>query len=85
MLVYLFMTLVLDLFPWTRYISRPLLGYLINPVVIIGRALLDYLPSLFFLVILVALLKLLLKLTRTFFSEIDRGNISVPGFYADWA
>ena len=84
-LVYLFMTLVLDLFPWTRYISRPLLGYLINPVVIIGQALLDYLPNLFFLVILVALLKLILKLTRTFFSEIDRGNISIPGFYADWA
>ena len=84
-LVYLFMTLVLDLFPWTRYFSRPLLGYLINPVVIIGREMVDYLPNLFFLVILVALLKLILKLTRTFFSEIDRGNISVPGFYADWA
>ena len=84
-LVYLFMTLVLDLFPWTRYVSRPLLGYLINPLVIIGRALLDYLPNLFFLVILVALLRLILKLTRTFFSEIDRGNISLPGFYADWA
>ena len=84
-LVYLFMTLVLDLFPWTRYFSRPLLGYLINPIVIIGREVVDYLPSLFFLVILVALLKLILKLTRTFFSEIDRGNISIPGFYADWA
>ncbi len=84
-LVYLFMTLVLDLFPWTRYFSRPLLGYLINPLVIIGRKVVDYLPNLFFLVILVALLKLMLKLTRTFFSEIDRGNILVPGFYADWA
>ncbi len=84
-LVYLFMTLVLDLFPWTRYFSRPLLGYLINPLVIIGRKVVDYLPNLFFLVILVALLKLILKLTRTFFSEIDRGNIMVPGFYADWA
>jgi small-conductance mechanosensitive channel len=84
-LVYLFITLVLDLFPWTRYIARPLLGYLINPLVIIGRALLDYLPNLFFLVILVALLKLLLKLTRTFFAEINRGNISIPGFYTDWA
>ena len=84
-LVYLFITLVLDLFPWTRYIARPLLGYLINPVVVIGKALLDYLPNLFFLVILIALLRLILKLTRTFFSEINRGNISVPGFYTDWA
>lgn len=83
-LVYLFMTLVLDLFPWTRYFSRPLLGYLINPIAIIGREVVDYLPNLFFLVILVALLKFILKLTRTIFSEIDRGNISVPGFYADW-
>ena len=84
-LVYLFITLVLDLFPWTRYISRPLLGYLINPIVTIGQSMIDYLPNLFFLVILIALLRLILKLTRTFFSEIDRGNISVPGFYADWA
>ena len=84
-LIYLFMTLVLDLFPWTRYISRPLLGYLINPLVVIGQELIDYLPNLFFLVILVALLKLILKLTRTFFSEVDRGNIFIPGFYTDWA
>ena len=47
-LVYLFITLVLDLFPWTRYISRPLLGYLINPIVIIGESVIDYLPNLFF-------------------------------------
>ena len=84
-LVYLFITLVLDLFPWTRYFSRPLLGYLINPVVTIGQSIIDYLPNLFFLVILIGLLRLILKLTRTFFSEIDRGNISIPGFYVDWA
>jgi len=83
--IYLFLTLVLDLFPWTRYFSRPLLSYVINPLVSIGQAILAYLPNLFFLIILVLLLRLVLKITHTFFNEIDRGKIAIPGFYADWA
>lgn len=84
-ILYVFINNVLALFPWTRYISQTLLGYIINPLLSMWQAVVDYLPSLFFLIVLIFVFSFLLKLTRAFFNGIDRGRIKINNFHADWA
>jgi len=82
---YLFINFVLELFPWTRYLSQTLLGYVINPLIAIWQAILAYLPNLFFLAILYFLFRYLLRLTYAFFQGVTHGQIKLPDFDAEWA
>jgi len=84
-LVYFFVNFVLDLFPWTRYVSQTLFGYVINPLLSIWQAIVDYLPSLFFLTILFFIFRCLLRLTYAFFQGVNRGQIKLSNFDAEWA
>jgi len=84
-LVYFFVNYVLELFPWTRYVSETLLGYVTNPLLFIWQAIVDYLPNLFFLTILFFIFRYLLRLTYAFFQGINRGQIKLSNFNAEWA
>lgn len=84
-LVYFFINFVLELFPWTRYVSQTLLGYVINPLFSIWQAIVGYLPNLFFLTILFLIFRYLLRLTYAFFQGIERGQIKLSNFNAEWA
>lgn len=84
-ILYFFIHFVLNLFPWTRYISQTLLGFVIGPLISMGQAVLDYLPSLFFLIILFFVVRYLLKITNAFFGGIDRRQIRIANFDAEWA
>ncbi|MDX2478032.1 MAG: mechanosensitive ion channel [Gammaproteobacteria bacterium] len=83
--IYFFLTLVLNLFPWTRYISGRLLELVLNPLKTMGMSILDYLPSLFFLVILLLFTRYILKLTYNFFDAVNRQSLRLQRFEADWA
>jgi len=84
-LVYFFINFVLELFPWTRYVSQTLLGFLINPLLSMWQAIVDYLPNLFFLTILFFIFRYLLRLTYTFFQGVNRGQVKLSNFNAEWA
>jgi len=83
--IYFFLTLVLNLFPWTRYISGRLLELVLTPLKTMGMSILDYLPSLFFLVILLLFTRYILKLTYSFFDAVNRQSLRLQRFEADWA
>jgi len=84
-LVYVFINFVLKLFPWTRYIAQRLLQLVIDPLESIAFGFLEYLPSLFFLVILFFVTRYILKLLRGFFNTISLGNMRLQNFESEWA
>jgi small-conductance mechanosensitive channel len=84
-LVYFFITRVLELFPWTRYVGNQLLEMVIDPLQLIGSSLIGYLPSLFFLAILFLVARYLLKLIYSFFEAVSRENLRLANFEAEWA
>ena len=85
LIIYVFVTFVLNLFPWTRYFSATALNYILNPLRTMGAAVLDYLPSLIFLILLYYATRYILKLVYQFFGAIERGRITLNTFEADWA
>ena len=84
-LAYLYVQFVLDQFPWTRSIAQRLLGYLVDPLETMGRAVLANLPDLAFLAILIIVTRYTLRLLRLFFEALERGSVKLRNFEPDWA
>ena len=84
-LLYVYLSTVLGLFPWTRGLARGLFGYILDPLLTMGRAFVDYLPNLFFLIVLVFVARYLLKLIKVFFETIANGRVKFTSFDAEWA
>jgi len=45
---------------------------------------LNYLPNLFYIIVIGAVMYYVLKFLRVLAREIERGNIRIPGFYPEW-
>ena len=85
LLIYYFLTLVLSLFPWTRYIADRLLELVLNPLSMMVNSFINYLPSLFFLIILFLFTRYVLNLTYSFFDAVNRQSLKLHSFEAEWA
>ncbi|MBS1217931.1 MAG: MscS Mechanosensitive ion channel [Proteobacteria bacterium] len=84
-LLYIYLELVLGLFPWTRWLARELLDYVADPLLVMGRAFVAYLPKLFFLIVLVLVVRFVLKLIHVFFDAIAEGRVHFANFEQEWA
>jgi small-conductance mechanosensitive channel len=84
-LLYFYLSLVLGFFPWTRGYAHALLGYVINPLKLIGAALRSYLPDFFFTTIILIIAFYIIKAIDIIFTEIEKGSIRIAGFYPEWA
>jgi small-conductance mechanosensitive channel len=83
-LTWIFLATEFNYFPWTRQHGRQLLDYILTPITFVGHALLNYLPNLFYIVVIVAVMYYVLKFVRMLAGELERGNIRIPGFYSEW-
>jgi small-conductance mechanosensitive channel len=83
--LYLYLNYVLALFPWTRPASRGLFDLVVDPLRVMGTALIRDIPDLVFLAILVVVTRYVLKLARLFFSGIEQGGIRVSGMDSEVA
>lgn len=84
-LLYFTLYFLLLAIPVTREIAQRLQAYIMNPVLNMGEAILNYLPSLFFIIVVVIATRYVLKFLRYVFDEIDKGHLRFENFYPDWA
>ena len=82
---YLHLSILFGLFPGTRGWASHLLDVALSPVLSLGKSMLDYLPKLFFLLVIALVSHLLLKLTRLFFDGVQSGKLRFSAFHAEWA
>ncbi|MFA7025405.1 MAG: hypothetical protein WC176_06035, partial [Candidatus Cloacimonadaceae bacterium] len=84
-LLYFTLYFLLLVIPGTRKIAQQLQAYITNPLLNVGEAVLNYLPSLFFIIVVVIVTRYLLKFLRYIFDEIESGHLRFENFYPDWA
>ncbi|MGI4727009.1 MAG: mechanosensitive ion channel family protein [Janthinobacterium lividum] len=85
LLVYLALPLLFGIFPWTKGFANTLLGYFLNPAKKIVLAFWHYLPNLFAIIVIVTVFRYFLKGIKYLKEEIEKGDLSINGFYPDWA
>jgi len=85
LLVYLSLPLLFSIFPETESWTSTLLSWILAPLKSSLKAIVDYLPNLFKVIVIYFVFRYLIKAVRYLFYEIKRENIQISGFHAEWA
>jgi small-conductance mechanosensitive channel len=85
LVIYLALPVLFGIFPFTRDLSDLLIGYITIPLKRIAISIWDYIPNLMTIVVLVVIFRYILRFISYIKNEIENGELTVPGFYADWA
>jgi small-conductance mechanosensitive channel len=84
-LIYVYLTTVLGIFPWTRGVSAALFGAVLSTLQAIGQAFATYIPNVVSIAVIIAVTRYIIKLISLLFTGIGRGAITFVGFHRDWA
>ncbi len=84
-LLYVYLTTVLGIFPWTRSISAALFGAVLRTFGTIGDAFATYIPNVVSIIIIAIVTRYIIKLIRLLFTGIERGAITFAEFHREWA
>ncbi len=85
LIVYIALPVLFGIFPWTKNFADTLFGYILNPMKKILLGFWNYLPNLITIIVVVFVFRYVLKGIRFLKTEIEKGDLSLPGFYPDWA
>ena len=83
--VYIALTILFSIFPWTKGFASVLISYFINPIHKITFAIWKYLPNLFTIIVIYIVFRYIIKGVHYLKTEIERGALKLPGFFPDWA
>lgn len=84
-ILYIYVPLILSFFPWTKQLSTNLLNYFFLALESAIEGLVAYLPKFIALAIIIICAYYIIKFIRPIFRELGNGNLSLPGFYPEWA
>jgi small-conductance mechanosensitive channel len=77
--------LALSVFPATRGIAGILFGYVLTPLKTMFYGIVGFIPNLITIIIIILVFRYLIRGLRFFAEEIDKGRLTLKGFYPDWA
>ncbi len=83
--VYLALPLLFSIFPETKTWTGTLLKWILTPAKSALWGIIDFLPSLFTILVIFFIFRYAIKGLKYFAHEIERGRIQMTGFHPDWA
>ena len=83
--LYIYFPLVFSFFPWTKNLGENLFNYLFLAFDQVLQGFIDYLPNLFVIAVIGLFTYYIIGFVKLIFRELERGDISFPGFYREWA
>ncbi|MDP2302572.1 MAG: mechanosensitive ion channel family protein [Ignavibacteria bacterium] len=85
LIVYFYITVVFSLYEFTQNWASTLISYLVDPFISVIKSMVEFLPSLVFIVVIIIVTRYIIKFIRFIFSEIEKGNLEIPRFLPDWS
>ena len=85
LILFLYIPFVLSFFALTRKISSKIFDYILQANRFISESVINYIPNIFMVGLIVLCTYYIIRFCKFIFHELERGNISIPGFYQDWA
>lgn len=83
--LYIALPLLFSVFPWTRGIAETLIGWVTTPLKSVLGSFVSYLPNVFTIAVIAAITHYFVRFLKFIAGEIEKGVLSLPGFYPDWA
>lgn len=85
LIVYLSLPLLFSLFPETKTWTVTLLEWILSPAGTAWKGIIGFLPNLFSIIVIVFIFKYTIRGIKYFVNQIEKGEIHLSGFHADWA
>ncbi|MET3875228.1 mechanosensitive ion channel family protein [Chitinophaga sp. OAE865] len=82
---YITLPFVFSIFPWTKGIADKLISWTLSPIKSILMGFLHYLPKLLTIIVIYLITRYLVKFVNYLAEEVATGNLTINGFYPDWA
>lgn len=73
------------IFPQTEELALKIFLYIIEPIKMVGRSIVEYIPNLFIILVIWYCIKYIIKGLRYITHEIENEKLKIAGFYPDWA
>ena len=83
--LYISLLFLSGIFTATGKWTDTLLGWILTPARNAGHGFINFLPSLFTIIVIYFIFKYVIKGVRYISEEIEKGNIAITGFHRDWA
>lgn len=73
------------IFPQTEKLALKIFYYIIEPIKMVGRSIVEYIPNLFIILVIWFCIRYLIRGIRYIANEIEHEKLKINGFYPDWA
>lgn len=76
--------ILFSIFPQTEGLAYKIFYYIVDPIKMVGKAILDYIPNLFIIAIIWICVRYIVRGIRYISNEIKTEKLKIRGFYPDW-
>jgi small-conductance mechanosensitive channel len=83
--IYLSLPLLFSIFPETKMWTTTLLNWVLSPARKALNGVISFLPNLFTIIVIILIFKYSIRGIKYFVDQIEKGEIKLSGFHADWA
>ncbi len=77
--------ILFSIFPQTESLAMKIFYYIIDPIKMVIKAIVEYIPNLFIIAIIWYCVRYIVKGLRYISEEIKNEKLKISGFYSDWA
>ncbi|MDE7377186.1 MAG: mechanosensitive ion channel family protein [Muribaculaceae bacterium] len=77
--------IIFAIFPQTEKLAMQIFGYILEPIKMVLKAIVDYIPNFFIIIVIWLCIKYLIKGIKYIANEIENEKLKITGFYPDWA
>lgn len=84
-ILFFYLPLLFSFFPWTEHLVTQFYRFIAEPVKSIGRGLLNFLPNVFYIIVIILIARYLLQILNLLTKDIDEEKLKIKGFHRDWA
>ena len=81
----IYLPFVFSFIPETEEFALKIFEYVMKPVNYLVTGVVNFIPNLFFILVIYFITKYLLKFLKYLTGELERESVTLDGFYADWA
>lgn len=86
LLVFIFTVPILfSIFPQTENLAYRIFSYIVDPIKMVLKAIIEYIPNLFIIAIIWYCVRYIIKGLKYIANEIQTEKLKISGFYSDWA
>ena len=84
-LLYVALSVIFSIFPFTRGWADQLIGLIVSPLKKVLIAIVKFFPNLFSIIVIIVIMRYFIRLVKYIFTEINDEKLTIPGFHPDWA